>query len=72
MRSSSKELARDLTRTYLTTIRQKFDRYLTTIWPGRQAVDWWSLGVLIFEMLVGLPPFYHANVRLGYEKVRSQ
>jgi len=26
-----------------------------------KAVDWWSLGILIFEMLVGLPPFYNKN-----------
>ena len=36
-----------------------------------QAVDWWSLGILIYEMLVGLPPFYNRNTRLAYEKVLS-
>ena len=30
-------------------------------------VDWWSLGILIHEMLVGLPPFYQENTRRAYE-----
>jgi len=24
-------------------------------------VDWWILGILIYEMLVGITPFFHKN-----------
>lgn len=32
-------------------------------------VDWWALGVLIFEMLAGFPPFYDENAVGIYEKI---
>lgn len=38
-----------------------------------KAVDWWSLGTLIFEMLTGLPPFYDEDVQRMYaQKMTAQ
>jgi len=35
-----------------------------------KAVDWWSLGTLLFEMMNGLPPFYvENNEELMYDKI---
>ncbi|XP_006825885.1 cAMP-dependent protein kinase catalytic subunit PRKX-like [Saccoglossus kowalevskii] len=33
------------------------------------SVDWWALGILIFEMLVGYPPFFDDNPFGIYEKI---
>jgi protein kinase A len=33
------------------------------------AVDWWALGVLIYEFLVGQPPFWDQNVMRLYEQI---
>eukprot|EP01069_Polyplicarium_translucidae_P000601 Polyplicarium_translucidae@DN1314_c0_g1_i1.p1 len=34
-----------------------------------KSVDWWALGILIFEMLAGYPPFYDENPLGIYQKV---
>lgn len=34
-----------------------------------KAVDWWSLGTLMYEMLTGLPPFYSQNINIMYQKI---
>lgn len=31
--------------------------------------DWWSLGILIYEMMYGLPPFYTSNMQAMYRKI---
>jgi len=34
-----------------------------------KAVDWWAFGVLIMEMLTGLPAFYERNAESNYQRI---
>jgi len=37
--------------------------------PYGKSVDWWSLGTLIYEMIQGLPPYYHTNRQQMYRNI---
>jgi serum/glucocorticoid-regulated kinase 2 len=32
-----------------------------------QTLDWWTLGILLYEMLVSIPPFYDKNQHKMYK-----
>lgn len=35
-------------------------------------VDYWALGCLVFEMMVGRPPFYHSNEKILYNMILTE
>ena len=36
-----------------------------------KAVDWWSLGVLMYEMLIGVTPFFNKNKSVLLQKIQT-
>jgi serine/threonine protein kinase len=37
--------------------------------PYTRSVDWWSFGILVYEMLVGVTPFYNENTNRLYHAI---
>jgi len=34
-------------------------------------LDWWTLGILVYEMIVGIPPFYNSNKNKMYYLIEN-
>mmetsp|Transcript_43810 Transcript_43810/g.114257 ORF Transcript_43810/g.114257 Transcript_43810/m.114257 type:complete len:481 (-) Transcript_43810:301-1743(-) len=51
----------DAAKSYVGTVEYLAPEMIRKTGHGK-AVDWWALGILMFEMLTGLPPFYAKTV----------
>lgn len=43
----------------------------TVLFAGATA-DWWSVGIILFELLVGIPPFNAKTPQVGNQNITSQ
>ena len=39
--------------------------------PHNEKVDWWSLGVCLYEFMTGIPPFMDDSAELVFENILS-
>ena len=67
----SKEVASDETAQTFAGTPEYLAPEIVTNAGHTKEVDWWSLGILCYELTVGIPPFYSQNVNQMYEKIKN-
>ena len=40
--------------------------------PYNKSVDWWGLGILIFELLYGRTPFFNKNTKISFRMILAE
>ena len=65
------DVKRTVWRMYILMFGCKGLTILFSLQGYNKAVDWWALGVLIYEMAAGYPPFFADQPIQIYEKIVS-
>ena len=69
---SKVKFGNDLRFEFISSLNCPFIFYIFFLLQGyNKAVDWWALGVLMYEMAAGYPPFFADQPIQIYEKIVS-